>query len=274
MPLQDKKNQEKKALIIGFTLILLVVLFAFIKPYFNKNGSAGNGIAPQNKIQNYPKISFSNLQSKIRSGENMQIIDIRTSDFYGAEHIVDSVNIPFDELENNNMEVDPNKLIVVLSEGSDGDMANEYQAIQIIKDKGFKNVEALAGGMISWKNNYGQTISWGDPNSFTDQSKVIYISPEDLKKYISGGKSIFVLDVRPPSSFSAGHIDNAVNIPLGDLEKRRNEISLSKDIVVYGDTNLQSFQAAVKLNDLSFLSVAALQGGFTSWVDKKMGIVK
>lgn len=274
MLLQDKKNQEKKALIIGFTLILLVVLFAFIKPYFNKNRSAGNGMATQNKIQDYPQISFSDLQSKIRSGENMQIIDIRTSDFYGAEHIVDSVNIPFDELENNNMEVDPNKLIVVLSEGSDGDMANEYQAIQIIKDKGFKNAEALAGGMISWKNNYGQTISWGDPNSFTDQSKVIYISPEDLKKYISGGKSIFVLDVRPPSSFSAGHISSAVNIPLGDLEKRRNEISLSKDIVVYGDTNLQSFQAAVKLNDLSFLSAAALQGGFTSWVDKKMGIVK
>lgn len=270
----DKKNQEKKALTIGFTLILLLILFTFIKPYFNKNRVTNNGAATQNKIQDYPQISSSDLETKIRNKENMQIIDIRANDFYGSEHIVDSLNVPLEELGNKNMDVDPNKLIVILSEGSDADKANEYQAIQLIKSKGFKNAEALSGGMISWKKNYGQTISWGDPSSFVDQSKVTYISPENLKKYLSDGNSAFILDVRSPSSFSGGHIANAVNIPLSDLEKRKNEISAVKNIFVYGDTELQGFQAAVKLYDLNFLPVQALQGGLSSWISKKLEVVK
>jgi rhodanese-related sulfurtransferase len=274
MPLQDKKSQEKKALIVGFTLILLVVLFAFIKPYFGKNQTNNSKTASQKEIQDYPQISFSDLQNKIRSQENLQVIDIRANDFYGAEHIIDSINIPIEELETSKINAGTDKLIVVLSEGSEADKTNEYQAIQLIKDKGFKDVTALSGGMLSWKNNNGQTISWGDPNSFVDHSKVTFVSVEDLKKYISDRNTIFVLDVRPPSSFTSGRIANAINIPLENLEERRSEISSTKNIVVYGDTDIQSFQAGVKLYDLNFFSVQVLQGGFSSWEDKKMEITK
>jgi phage shock protein E len=270
----ENKNKEKKALIIGFTLILIVVLFTFLKPLFRKNQPSDSGINSQKEIQEYPQISFSDLQTKIRNKENLEIIDIRTSDFYGAEHIIDSINIPSEELRGSNITVDPNKLIVVLSEGSDSDKYSEYQSIQLIKSKGFRNVEALSGGMLSWKNNYGQTISWGNPNSFVDQSKTTFISPEDLKKYIDAGNLIYILDVRSPSSFSDGHLANAINIPLNELEKRKNEISLAKNIVVYGDSDLQSFQAGVRLHDLNFLSVQVLQGGFPLWKEKKLETFK
>lgn len=271
---QDKKNQEKKALIIGFALILLVVLVAFTKPYFNKDRKASNGAASQNKIQDYPQISSSDLEAKMRNKENLQIVDIRTNDFYGAEHIIDSLNIPLEDLGKSNIAADPNKLIVILSEGSEEDKANEYQAIQSIKSEGFSDVKALMGGMISWKNSYGQTISWGNPDSFIDHSKITFISPEDLKKYIANNNPTVILDVRSSLSFAEGHIANAINIPLNDLEKRRNEMHLAKNIAVYGDTEFQGFQAGVRLYDLSFLSVQVLKGGFSAWKDKKLEIVK
>jgi rhodanese-related sulfurtransferase len=268
------KIQEKKALIIGFALILVVVLFMFFRPLFKKNQLSDSELSSQKEVQEYPQISFSELQDKIRNNEDLLVIDIRGSDYYGAEHIVDSVNISIDELEKINLGTDSDKLTVVLSEGTESEKQLEAQALKIIENKGFKNVKALQGGMISWKNNYGQTISWGDPYSFVDQSKTTFILPEDLKKNISDGALIYVLDVREASSYSNGHIPSAANVPLNDLEKKRNEIPMSRSIVVYGESELESFQAGVKLYDLNFLSVQVLQGGFSAWKNKKLEVVK
>src|SRR4051812_46079705 len=42
----------------------------------------------------------------------------------------------------------------------------------------------------------------------------------------------FLLDVREPSEYQQGHIPNAVNIPLGQLRKRFNELPRDKEIIV------------------------------------------
>ncbi|VBB84462.1 Putative NADH oxidase [Podospora comata] len=43
----------------------------------------------------------------------------------------------------------------------------------------------------------------------------------------------FLLDVRSPKEFASGHIDGAVNIPLGDLRKRLDEVPKDKPIISY-----------------------------------------
>lgn len=46
-------------------------------------------------------------------------------------------------------------------------------------------------------------------------------------------QSAVFLDVRDPSSFNAGHIPGAVNIPLGLLEGRANELDPDQWIITY-----------------------------------------
>lgn len=267
----NKRNQEKKALLIGFALILLVVLIVFTRPMLKKNGATEDS---KNKIIPSAQISFSELQDKMRNKADLQIIDVRSSDYYEAEHIIDSMNIPLEALREINLGSDFNKLIVILDQGADSNQSRESQAVQIIKGKGFKNVVVFQGGMLSWKSNEGPTISVGDPNSFIDSSKVTFISPEELEKNIGANSFVYILDVRQSSDFSSGHIKNAINIPLDDLEKRKDELSMDKLVVVYAETALESFQAGVRLYDLNFYSVRALQGGFSAWKDKNFEIVK
>jgi rhodanese-related sulfurtransferase len=57
------------------------------------------------------------------------------------------------------------------------------------------------------------------------------ISTEDLEKYLKD-KKVFFLDVREPQEIKElGSVPGYVNIPLGQLEKRLNEIPKDKLIV-------------------------------------------
>jgi len=42
-----------------------------------------------------------------------------------------------------------------------------------------------------------------------------------------------IIDVREPYEYEAGHVKGAVNIPLGDMMKRLNEIPKDEEVVVY-----------------------------------------
>jgi 3-mercaptopyruvate sulfurtransferase SseA len=46
-------------------------------------------------------------------------------------------------------------------------------------------------------------------------------------------KSALFLDVRDPDSYKADHIPGAVNIPLGELENRMNELDKNRWIITY-----------------------------------------
>jgi predicted sulfurtransferase len=57
------------------------------------------------------------------------------------------------------------------------------------------------------------------------------ISTEELEKYLND-KKVFFLDVREPSEIKElGSVPGYVNIPLGQLERRLNEIPKDKLIV-------------------------------------------
>jgi NADPH-dependent 2,4-dienoyl-CoA reductase/sulfur reductase-like enzyme/rhodanese-related sulfurtransferase len=53
----------------------------------------------------------------------------------------------------------------------------------------------------------------------------------------------YLLDVRTPSEFSAGHIDGAVNVPVDDLRSRLNEIPRNQEIAVYCQVGQRGYLA-------------------------------
>ncbi len=73
-----------------------------------------------------------------------------------------------------------------------------------------------------------------------------------------------VLDVRTTEEFDAGHLPNAVNIPLDELRERTDELPAGKPIVAYCQVGLRGY-LATRILMQDGRQVANLSGGYTSW---------
>jgi rhodanese-related sulfurtransferase len=75
----------------------------------------------------------------------------------------------------------------------------------------------------------------------------------------------FLLDVREPSEYEQGHIPNAVNIPLGQLRNRFEEIPRDKEIIVNCQVGLRSYIGVRILMQNGFDNVRNLSGGYKTY---------
>jgi len=254
-------------------MILLVFLITFFR-WGNQNKNSEPIISPEENYQ-YNEISFQEIQKKISplasENEKILIIDIRENEHYQTEHIIGSKNIPLKDLAGAELNAENYDLIIIAGYGREEE---NIEAAKILDRKNISNAVVFPGGFFAWKRKGGQTISRGDPKSFADQSKISLISPEDLKALLDENYNAYILDVRSRQSFSQGHIPKAVNIPLNELENRRNEIPLTKEIIAYGSNDSQGFRAGVMLYDMNFFSAWVLEGGFTKWKEKRFEITQ
>jgi len=258
---------EKSVISIGFALILLVFLITFFR-WDNQNENE-DPIISSEEIYQYKKISFQEIQKRrsplADEREKVSIVDVREKENYQTEHITDSKNVPLKDLSGVELNTENYNLIIITGHGIEEE---NIEAAKILEQKGVFSAVIFPGGFFTWKENGGQTVAQGNPDSFTDQAKISSLSPEDLKSLLSENYDAYILDVRSQQSFSQGRISKAVNIPLDELESRRNEIPLTKEIVAYGSTSLQGFKAGVRLYDMNFFSAWVLDGGFVKWKEK------
>ena len=77
---------------------------------------------------------------------------------------------------------------------------------------------------------------------------------------------VTVLDVRPNEEYRAGHLPNAINIPLQELEQRLNEIDPSQEIVAYcrGPHCVLAYDAVARLRERG-IEARRLAGGLPEW---------
>jgi ArsR family transcriptional regulator len=75
-----------------------------------------------------------------------------------------------------------------------------------------------------------------------------------------------VLDVRPEDEFADGHLPNALNIPLSQLERRLAELPADREIVAYcrGPWCVLSFEAVALLRERGYRA-RRLEDGFPEW---------
>ena len=66
------------------------------------------------------------------------------------------------------------------------------------------------------------------------------------------------LDARSTQEFAFAHVKDAKNIPLQAIEDQSSSLDRSTMFLVYGNTMLDAFQAAVRLSDLNFALVRAI----------------
>ena len=102
-------------------------------------------------------------------------------------------------------------------------------------------------------------------NYFHDCDGMEPVSRDELLRQLRTG-AVTVLDVRPADEFALGHLPDAVNIPLRELERRLAEFDSSQQIIAYcrGPYCVLAFEAVSLLRKRG-LRARRMQDGFPEW---------
>ena len=100
---------------------------------------------------------------------------------------------------------------------------------------------------------------------FNQRDSMEPVSRKELSRRLRDGL-VTVLDVRPPDEFAAGHLPNAINIPLRDLPRRVSKLPKKQEVVAYcrGPYCVFAFEAVAMLRSRGF-EARRLEDGYPQW---------
>lgn len=85
-----------------------------------------------------------------------------------------------------------------------------------------------------------------------------------------------VIDLRDASSFREGHIVNAKNIAIADIELHLEKLNAHRDkpIILVDALGMKTTPVVLRLKQAGFAKVMTLKGGIEAWKSANMPIVK
>lgn len=96
-----------------------------------------------------------------------------------------------------------------------------------------------------------------------------FTEPDELKA-AQGKDTPTVVDVRSPDEYSEGHVPDAINIPVDELDERSAELPQDRPVVTYCNMyhpgSSRGGRAADLLQALGF-QTSALNGGYPAWLE-------
>ena len=100
-------------------------------------------------------------------------------------------------------------------------------------------------------------------------AEVTSISVEEVYDIIKNNQDYIILDVRTKEEFNEGHLEDAILIPVSELESRLGELPKDKPIITYCKSGGRSGNAAEILVDNGFKEVYDMTGkGIIEWEEK------
>jgi NADPH-dependent 2,4-dienoyl-CoA reductase/sulfur reductase-like enzyme/rhodanese-related sulfurtransferase/two-component sensor histidine kinase len=97
------------------------------------------------------------------------------------------------------------------------------------------------------------------------------ITPVEVKARLDRGEGFTFLDVRGPAEVEGVRLPGAVNIPLGALRGRLNELDKGRPVVAFCQISLRGYEAALVLRHAGFRDVRVMDGGLAMWPYEKLG---
>jgi rhodanese-related sulfurtransferase len=264
---QNEKNQHK-VFVIGFSLIVLLLLWFLLKPFVSnwKNGQPGRDEQKANEeILKAPSVMPEDLFKKVQSNSKIFLADTSSPEEFSRGHIATAVNIQADKLDKDfftALGADRTADIFIVNQGDK--LVDLATVVNKIVSQGFVNAKYLRGGISGWREKGFPLVSSG--GSDQDSAKVKRITIDEIKKDAQISPDLLqFLDVRNKEIFAKEHIVQAINVPLSELESRKSEIPVLKKIIVYGSNEKEGFQAAATLIYLNFFNIYQMDGEIAEW---------
>ena len=239
--------------VLGIVSILILSL-GFIAGCSSKN-KVNNTIQQSEETKGYENIDGKQTEKLLNSDKDVLIIDVRSEYEYEKGHLLNAINLPYDDDDfkselNEIIDYKDKTVLVYCRSGN----RSEKAAVKLV-DNGFKNVKNVTDGV----DEYDYKLVKVDNITGREEEKMINDDKHD--------KDLIILDVREPKDFNNGHLLNAINIPIEDIDKRMDELRnyKSKDIIVYCNTGRKSAEVAEKLVEHGFTDVTNIVDGVSEY---------
>lgn len=231
-----------------------------------------------------PSLTAREVQEQIQNRANHVILDCRPSDEYHRMTIPGSINAPGVDLlyRVHDAAADPGALVLVHCAGR----TRSIIGTQSLLNAGIANpVAALENGTMGWELagfdlEYGQTRSAPLPSrqglarakscaaKIADRFGVGKISYGTLRQWLAAGgdRTLYVIDVRLPEEFAAGHLRESRNVQGGQLIQATDQYIgvFNARIVLVDDTEVRAVMTASWLKQMGWTEVYVLENGIRS----------
>lgn len=224
-------------------------------PYYKRMKEINSrGAAPVLPIQSPERTTLSTYKQLVEENDDAVLVDLRDQESFGAGHVPGSLNVGFTPKLNMwaPWVLPYDKPIYLIGDDTMGDDQMEQVYRKLIRVELDRVAGYLEGGFEAWESegNSIQTVDQLTADELEDQSH-----------------SGLVLDVRTKKEFEDGHVPGAQNIPVGRLQERIDEISVSRNEPVFTvcGTGYRSSLGASLLKKEGFRTVGHLTNGFGLW---------
>ena len=84
----------------------------------------------------------------------IQVVDVREPDEFQIARVAGTTLLPLSELEGRFGELKPGRTIYLHCKGG----VRSLKAVQFLKQKGFKSVKSVRGGILAWANEIDPSV--------------------------------------------------------------------------------------------------------------------
>lgn len=229
-----------------------------VPAYFPKDVEINRqGAAPLSKLPRALPLPATAVKSELHKGAI--VLDIRSATEYASGHIKGSMNIglggQFASWAGTFIEL--GTPIILLA----NDAAQVDEAVMRLARVGIESVLGYIENGLNDSHEAALEIS---------QSSVI--SVDELKRALDAGEHILVLDVRRPGEYEAGHVPNAINIPLSELPANISKIRGAWPVAIICASGYRSSIAKSILERSQFRYSMNVLGGTSAWKNAGYGV--
>ncbi|KXZ20517.1 hypothetical protein AXI59_07625 [Bacillus nakamurai] len=108
----------------------------------------------------------------------------------------------------------------------------------------------------------------GEENFSDSVPAILEISLEAFKQKVESDEPLNILDVREVEEYEEAHIPGVVHIPLGEVEKRSNELNKDDEIYIICHSGRRSEMAAQTMKKQGFKRLINVVPGMRDWTGK------
>ncbi len=251
-------TQDMTVMAIGFGLVIATIFFFLLRktPDDRTFGDRAMSEATEGTFKP-PTMEVDQVRTLLaKSRQGLTVVDLRPDDAYAMAHAAGSVHATTPERLSETELPNENTFLLISSEDIQTDRMISESLTATGKPHAF-----MKNGLMGWQASGGAVITEPDFSSPIDRSKVSFITTEAWKVMLEKKDVTYrIIDIRPSDSSTTEKVAGAIVIPYDELEKRRDDIPYASNIALCGTDAEHAFRGAVRLFDLGFFSVKALDG--------------